>query len=58
MYPIGIDPVWYRAENELAFVNSLKMKRSVIIAVIHMTFGIYLKAVNSLYFKKKLEFYF
>lgn len=34
------------------------MKLSVIIGVIHMTFGIALKAVNSLYFKKTLDFYF
>jgi vacuolar-type H+-ATPase subunit I/STV1 len=34
------------------------MKLSVIIAIIHMTFGIIIKAMNSLYFKKKLDFYF
>lgn len=57
MYPFGIDPVWGRAENELVFVNSLKMKMSVIIAIIHMTLGVCCKAANSLYFKKKLDFY-
>ena len=40
------------------FMNSLKMKLAVIIGVIHMSFGIILKAVNSLHFKKKLDFYF
>ena len=34
------------------------MKLAVIIGVIHMSFGIILKAVNSLHFKKKLDFYF
>lgn len=34
------------------------MKLSVIIAIIHMTVGVIIKAFNSLYFKKKLDFYF
>lgn len=32
------------------------MKLSVIIAILHMSFGIFLKATNSLYFKKTLDF--
>ena len=46
------------AEKELVFVNSLKMKISVIIAIIHMTVGVVIKCYNSLYFKKKLDVYF
>lgn len=34
------------------------MKISVIIAIVHMTFGIVVKAMNALYFRKKLDFYF
>lgn len=34
------------------------MKIAVIIAVLHMTFGILLKAYNTRFFKKKLDFYF
>jgi V-type H+-transporting ATPase subunit a len=34
------------------------MKLAVILGVIHMSFGIILKASNTLYFKKKLDFYF
>lgn len=58
VYPFGVDPVWGRAQNNLIFVNSLKMKISVIIAIIHMTMGIIVKAFNSRYFRKSLDFYF
>lgn len=33
VYPIGIDPTWYLAHNELTYMNSLKMKISVILGV-------------------------
>ena len=39
VYPVGLDPKWYVASNELAFFNSLKMKISVIFGVSQMTFG-------------------
>ena len=32
-YLIGIDPIWYLSANLLTFVNSFKMKLSVIIGV-------------------------
>lgn len=34
------------------------MKVSVIIAIVHMTVGVIIKAFNSIYFKKRLDFYF
>jgi V-type H+-transporting ATPase subunit a len=57
-YPIGVDPVWSVSGNELTFVNSYKMKLSVIVAVIHMSFGIILKGINSVYFRNALDFVF
>ncbi len=32
-YPIGVDPAWYLGKNELTYMNSLKMKISVILGV-------------------------
>jgi V-type H+-transporting ATPase subunit a len=34
IYPVGVDPIWYMAKNELTYMNSLKMKLSVIFGVL------------------------
>ena len=54
-YKFGLDPVWMISTNELAFVNSLKMKFSVIIGVFQMTLGIVMKGVNAIYEKNLVE---
>ena len=48
-YKFGLDPIWMVTSNELTFINSLKMKFSVIIGVFQMTLGIILKGVNSIF---------
>lgn len=49
-YPLGIDPNWHGAENNLIFTNSLKMKMSIILGVIHMSFAICLQVPNHIFF--------
>nr|KAF6454822.1 ATPase H+ transporting V0 subunit a1 [Rousettus aegyptiacus] len=57
-YPFGIDPIWNIATNKLTFLNSFKMKMSVILGIIHMMFGISLSLFNHTYFRKPLNIYF
>mmetsp|Transcript_15792 Transcript_15792/g.25734 ORF Transcript_15792/g.25734 Transcript_15792/m.25734 type:complete len:879 (-) Transcript_15792:45-2681(-) len=57
VYPFGCDPAWHVSNNELLFFNSMKMKTSVIIGIIHMTFGICLRGLNCIYFKDKIGFW-
>ncbi|KAJ8286295.1 hypothetical protein GJAV_G00036820 [Gymnothorax javanicus] len=56
-YPFGIDPIWNMASNRLTFLNSYKMKMSVILGVLHMTFGVVLGVFNHLHFRQKFNVY-
>jgi len=49
VYAFGVDPAWHMASNDLLFFNSMKMKMSVILGIIHMTWGICLRGVNCFY---------
>ncbi|WVQ80551.1 hypothetical protein IAT38_002656 [Cryptococcus sp. DSM 104549] len=57
VYPFGMDPNWHGADNSLIFNNSYKMKMSIILGVIHMTFAICLQVPNHIHFKKPLNIY-
>jgi len=48
-YPFGIDPAWIGAQNELLFLNGLKMKMAVLFGVAQMTMGVMLKWSNAIY---------
>ncbi|XP_011135525.1 V-type proton ATPase 116 kDa subunit a [Harpegnathos saltator] len=51
-YAMGVDPVWVLAQNKIVFQNSLKMKMSIILGVVHMIFGVCINIVNIVNFKR------
>lgn len=56
-YIFGFDANWLGAMNELTYINSFKMKFSIIIGFIHMMCGTIIKGINSLHFRRKMDFF-
>ncbi|XP_027158300.1 V-type proton ATPase subunit a3 [Coffea eugenioides] len=54
-YPFGVDPAWHGTRSELPFLNSLKMKMSILIGVAQMNLGIILSFCNALFFRNSIN---
>ena len=57
-YPFGVDPSWRGSRTELPFLNSLKMKMSILLGVAQMNLGIILSYFNAHYFGSSLDIRF
>ncbi|CAO2817972.1 unnamed protein product [Amaranthus hypochondriacus] len=54
-YPFGVDPSWRGSRSELPFLNSLKMKMSILLGVAQMNLGIILSYFNAWFFNNSLD---
>lgn len=54
-YPFGVDPKWHGSRSELPFLNSLKMKMSILLGVAQMNLGILLSYFNAKFFRNDLN---
>ncbi|KAH0577695.1 V-type proton ATPase subunit a [Spironucleus salmonicida] len=56
-YNFGIDPAWHWAGNSMIFLNSYKMKVSIVIGISQMLFGLIIKCVNLVNQKKYIDIF-
>ncbi|KAJ6800198.1 V-type proton ATPase subunit a2-like [Iris pallida] len=57
-YPFGVDPKWHGSRSELPFLNSLKMKMSILIGVAQMNLGIMMSYFNAKFFRNNLNIWY
>ncbi|KAH0465643.1 hypothetical protein IEQ34_005746 [Dendrobium chrysotoxum] len=57
-YPFGLDPTWHGSRSELPFLNSLKMKMSILLGVAQMNLGIVMSYFNGIFFRNALNIWF
>ncbi|XP_047981936.1 V-type proton ATPase subunit a1-like isoform X1 [Salvia hispanica] len=54
-YPFGVDPSWRGSRSELPFLNSLKMKMSILFGVSQMNLGIIISYFNARFFNNSID---
>lgn len=54
-YIFGLDPAWQVSTNKIIFHNTIKMKLSIIIGVVHMLFGVCMSLPNHIHLRRKMN---
>ncbi|KAL9395595.1 hypothetical protein Peur_009848 [Populus x canadensis] len=57
-YPFGLDPKWHGTRSELPFLNSMKMKMSILFGVAQMNLGIIISYFNAKFFGDNINIWY
>ncbi|WCJ35271.1 V-type proton ATPase 116 kDa subunit a 1 [Euphorbia peplus] len=57
-YPFGVDPKWHGTRSELPYLNSLKMKMSILLGVAQMNLGVIMSYFNAKFFGNNLNIWY
>ncbi|KAF9683096.1 hypothetical protein SADUNF_Sadunf05G0176600 [Salix dunnii] len=57
-YPFGLDPKWHGSRSELPFLNSMKMKMSILFGVAQMNLGIIMSYYNAKFFGDNINIWY
>ncbi|KAG6783729.1 hypothetical protein POTOM_009400 [Populus tomentosa] len=57
-YPFGLDPKWHGTRSELPFLNSMKMKMSILFGVAQMNLGIIISYFNAKFFGDHINIWY
>lgn len=53
-----MDVIWLSSSNDIQMANSFKMKMAIVLGVVQMLFGVFLKGCNTFFFRTSVDFFF
>lgn len=56
-YAFGMDPIWLISHNKITWLNSFKMKVSIVFGIFQMFFGVTLSFFNHRFFRRPLDIF-
>lgn len=52
-----MDVIWLSSSNDIQMANSFKMKMAIVLGVVQMLFGVFLKGCNTFFYRTSVDFF-